>query len=285
VRRLTASLLCAPSLVTLSSVVPPSQTASYSTARALRPPVTRADAPATAGPVQPLPIGDMQESPNWSGYGASGGPFTAITGTFTVPGFSAGARCTSELSEWVGIDGMNVPSSSPDPSLVQAGASEFATDTRTGICAARHPYIYFWWEIVPAPPTAIKAMRGHVGDKVTVTIARAAAPRWLISITDDSDKQHFATERPYQGVAATGEWIVEAPTSSVRCGAGLDPWVVVGLCPLLPFQPAIAFTALGLRGKAAELWPIAMVQESQQVATPSLPFADFFGVMYTGPDG
>jgi hypothetical protein len=225
----------------------------------------------------------MQVSPNWSGYGITGGPFTQASGIFTVPGLGTGAKCTSELSEWVGLDGMSAPSLPADPSLIQAGISEFAIGPVTGKCTPQRPFAFSWWEIVPSPPEPIATVSVHPGDRVEVLIRRSRGANWSILLADLSDGQRFTSEHAYDGHGSSAEWILEAPTSSVRCGAGEDPWTVVGLCPLSPYWPVASFMDMGVTGPARALWPIAMVQDRQQVATPSTLFSGDFGVTYTGP--
>ena len=62
---------------------------------------TTADVPSTAPSAPPTVI----QSSNWSGYAATGGPYSAVKGTFTVPGIVPGTPSGAQVSEWVGIDG------------------------------------------------------------------------------------------------------------------------------------------------------------------------------------
>jgi hypothetical protein len=85
----------------------------------------QAPAPAQPTPPAPLPAAQVNQntSHNWSGYAAGSGPYTGVTGTWTVPqprlsGVAAGVGAT-----WVGIGGV----SSHD--LIQAGTQE-VTDGR-----------------------------------------------------------------------------------------------------------------------------------------------------------
>ena len=66
---------------------------------------------------------ETDDNPIWSGYTYTGGPFKAVSGTFTVPGAGTGASCTANVAEWVGIDGFG------NNSLVQAGIGELASYT------------------------------------------------------------------------------------------------------------------------------------------------------------
>jgi hypothetical protein len=69
-----------------------------------------------------IPLGSGQ-SRNWSGYVATGGSFTSVAGTWTVPALSTRQAFASDAT-WVGIGGV----SSSD--LIQAGTEE--TTSRSG---------------------------------------------------------------------------------------------------------------------------------------------------------
>jgi len=60
----------------------------------------------------------VEDSSNWSGYAVTDGPYTAVTGTFTVTSLDSGDTTSEDLAEWVGIDGFN------NSSLIQAGVEE-----------------------------------------------------------------------------------------------------------------------------------------------------------------
>lgn len=221
----------------------------------------------------------LQTSPNWSGYGATPGPYAGATGTFNLPRLGPGAKCSAQLSEWVGVDGMR---SQPGAgSLIQAGVTESAVDPR-GVCSFAHPYVYAWWEEVPDPPQRIPSVAVKPGDSLRVALAKVGTGRWSISLVDITDGRGFAAIKAYGGPGTSAEWILEAPSSSFSCGAGVDPWVEVGLCPMPPYAPA-TFFALGAAGRTTELWPIEMVQQGRRVSTPSDYLGSAFGLLYTGP--
>jgi len=221
----------------------------------------------------------VQNAPNWSGYAATTGPFSHVAGSFEVPRLGSRATCLAKLSIWVGADGMR--SAAGASSLVQAGITESAVDPSTGICAPRNPYVYAWWEIIPDPPQKIGSLTVRPGDRVSVTLRRRHPGRWSIAVDDHTRRGAFSTVRDYTGPGSSAEWILEAPSDSFSCGAGVDPWVVVGLCPMPPFS-STAFFDMSVGGRATQLWPIAMVQEGHQVSTPSGPLGNAFGLMYTG---
>ena len=94
-----------------------------------------ADAPSTAALSLPPSV---IKSSNWAGYATTGGPYTVVTGTFTVHRLAAGTPFYDRVAEWVGIDG----SSSSDLSVIQAGCPSTATlwTTPVSMCSRGGKY-------------------------------------------------------------------------------------------------------------------------------------------------
>ena len=133
------------------------------------------------------------KSSNWSGYSTSGGPFSVVKGTFTVPSVEAGTPRSAHVAEWVGVDG----SSQTDTSLIQAGVDEFSDPVNPGDFD-----IEAWWEILPAAETEITDVTVKPGDSVTVTLWRVTDATWEINLTDNTDGQSYTT--PRSGTAGPG---------------------------------------------------------------------------------
>jgi hypothetical protein len=204
--------------------------------------------------------GAPTHSGNWSGYVDLGGPFTEVTGTFSVTSLVAGTPSGDEMSEWVGIDGGN----SGNQSLIQAGFNETpAPGTPAGFV------IQPWWEILPASETYISSVHIAAGDHVTVQIYQISGSSWSITLTDDTNGETFSTVQAYSGQGTTAEWIVEALS---------DPTVVT----LAPYTPAVNFSDLGFVGATASLEELVMYQNNgtSQVSTPSALTANGFNVAY-----
>lgn len=221
-----------------------------------------------------LPSGLAQfTSDNWSGYGVTGGPFTVVKGTFTVPYISDVADCTDDVSTWVGIDGYDTPTLS-DTSLIQAGVDASDTDPATGQCTPGSFYTWSWWEVLPAPETRW-AISVHGGDQVTVEIWQISLGDWGIQMTDDATGQTDETTTRYDGPGETAEWIVEAAQNTKQCGDGVDPTTSAGICQLASYtdangdQPGVSFSNLGLTGNVVEWDETTMVQYGVAVSTPS----------------
>ena len=209
----------------------------------------------------------VTRSSNWSGYSAKGGPYTEVTGTFTVPSVALSAPLSTQVSQWVGLDG----TSQSDSSLIQAGVDEFPD--------AQSPIGYdvqAWWEILPAAETNITTVNVSAGDRVTVTIWQVNPGTWRIELTDDTTGQSFATpDESYKGPGSSAEWIVEATT---ECQSSCHT------ASLAPFTPPVVFSGLGMSGpQATTVNDIVLVQGFNNVATPSPLSAGSFKVAYTGP--
>ncbi len=205
------------------------------------------------------------QSSNWSGYSTTGGPFTTVKGTFTVPSVAAGTPTYDQVAEWVGVDGAD----NSDTSLIQAGVDEFSDpQSATGFD------LQAWWEILPAAETDITTVAVKAGDSITVTLWQVSTTSWQINLSDNTNGQSYTTPpEQYSGPGSTAEWIVEATTRcSFRCVT----------TELAPFTPEVVFSNLGMTGPEGKLQEDTMVQRGGVVSTPSALSVQGFNVAYTG---
>jgi nucleoid-associated protein YgaU len=193
-------------------------------------------------------------SDNWSGYAVTGGPFTYVTGTFTVPYLQTYVP-NSAAVEWVGIDGVS------NSSLIQAGVDELPYNSSYFILQP-------WWEILPALQTSITTVTVHAGDTVTVTIGEVSGTEWGITLTDDTNGESFTTDQTYTGPGSSAEWIVEAPIANGS------------LITLALYSPVVTFSDLWITGAQTTLTKSIMVQNGVQVSTPSALDSNGFNVAY-----
>jgi Peptidase A4 family len=221
-----------------------------------------ADVPSTAASSLPPSV---VRSSNWAGYATTGGPYTVVTGTFSVPRIAAGTPFYDRVAEWVGIDG----ASSSDLSLIQAGVSEYSDPVgSTGFD------VQPWWEVLPDPVTSITSVAVQAGQRVTVTIWELVGAKWEINLTDDNNGEKYATPPlQYDGPRTSAEWIVEATTT---CSYGC---LTVGPAP---YTPGVVFSGLGMTGREGSLDEVTMVKGKIEVSAPSALNADRFTVTYTG---
>jgi hypothetical protein len=192
-------------------------------------------------PSCPTPPSEI-ESANWSGYYATCGPYTGVTGTFTVPSLVT-PKAGSIVSEWVGIDGAT------NTDLIQAGVDEY--QGCGSFCVSP------WWEILPYYSTTIPDVTVAAGDQVTVSIDQVSGTTWDITLTDDTNLQTFSTGPvTYTGPDASAEWIVEDPSNGVA---------------LYPFADytTTTFSNLGFTGTENGLTEVILIQNGSQLSTPS----------------
>ena len=189
-------------------------------------------------------------SSNWSGYAVSGGTYTSITGSWTVPTVQPTVGSTYS-SSWIGIDGFN------NSSLIQAGTEQDYVNGKAVYAA--------WWEILPAPETAIPSITVHPGDTIKASITRGTTGTWAITISDGG--QSFTTNQSYGGPLSSAEWIQEAPSIGGHVAtlahygeATFDPGTANGA------GPNLTVTDGGV-----------MIQHRTQVSTPSVPDSDSDG--------
>jgi hypothetical protein len=156
-------------------------------------------APLTTPPqTQPFPFPDSQDtSHNWSGYAATGGSYTAVTGTWTIPEFSSSGTSGIDAA-WVGIGGVR------SRDLIQAGTQETVSGSgRTQYEA--------WIEMLPRSSRPVP-LQVHAGDSVTVAISEQSANDWSIQFTNNTTGQTYQTEQQYTSSHSSAEWIEEAPS-------------------------------------------------------------------------
>jgi hypothetical protein len=148
----------------------------------------------------PVPAGQPGTSRNWSGYVATGGRFTGVTGTWTVPQPLSSGTPFGTSGTWVGIGGL----SSHD--LIQAGTQE----ETNGLGQAQFAT---WIETLPDPPQQVP-LAIVPGDSVTVSIVEQGAGTgdWRVSLKNNTTGQSFQTTVLYPSTESSAEWIAEAPS-------------------------------------------------------------------------
>ncbi|MBV9325716.1 MAG: hypothetical protein JO352_18250 [Chloroflexi bacterium] len=156
---------------------------------------------------QPFPFPDDQNtSHNWSGYAASGGTFTQVTGTWSVPQFSADNPGGIDAA-WVGIGGVR------SRDLIQAGTQQ----TVSGSGSTQYEA---WIEMLPRASRPVP-LQVHAGDSITVNIAQQAPDQWLIHFSNNTTSQTYDTTQQYSSTLSSAEWVEEAPSGGR--GGGVLP--------------------------------------------------------------
>ena len=156
--------------------------------------------PTPQAPVPAVPAG-ANTSHNWSGYAASGGRYTGVSGTWTVPqprvSGAPGVGAT-----WVGIGGVT------SHDLIQAGTQDVAAG------GGQAPF-QTWIEMLPQASQQVP-LAVEPGDSVTVAINEqgAGTGAWQISMKNNTSGQSYQTSVTYASSESSVEWIEEAPSGA-----------------------------------------------------------------------
>ncbi|MGH2518560.1 MAG: G1 family glutamic endopeptidase [Chloroflexota bacterium] len=146
-----------------------------------------------------------RQSLNWAGYEATGGTYSAVKGTWTVPQPSASASGAD--AAWVGIGGVTTRD------LIQAGTEE----TLTGPGQVSYDA---WVETLPHVSEPVP-LAVHPGDSVSVSITQQSAREWLVNIANNTTGQSWQQAVAYDSSNSSAEWVEEAP-SNIRGLVPLD---------------------------------------------------------------
>ncbi len=139
------------------------------------------------------------QSRNWAGYAASGGPFTTVSGSWTVPQVNVSGTAGGADATWVGIGGVVTHD------LIQAG-------TQATVFGPGQVEYSAWMETLPDPSQTVPLVVSP-GDMVNVSITQQAGVTWQISIVNQTTSQRFQTTVQYQSSLSSVEWIEEAPAT------------------------------------------------------------------------
>jgi hypothetical protein len=152
------------------------------------------------GGTQPrVPSQDVSQ--NWSGYAATGGNYTAVSGTWTVPQFSPNSTAGADAT-WVGIGGVNTRD------LIQAGTQQ----TVTGSGSTQYQA---WVETLPQASHPVP-LTINPGDSISIGINQSpqAQDQWQVSYTNNTTGQTYQVTEHYTSSLSSAEWIEEAPSAA-----------------------------------------------------------------------
>lgn len=155
--------------------------------------------------VTAVPLGPGQ-SLNWAGYEATGGTFTAVAGSWTVPQIKPAGSAAANAT-WVGIGGV----SSRD--LIQAGTTAAVQGGQVAYSA--------WIETLPRPSQTVP-LTVSAGDHISVSIAQQPSRVWQIVIRDTTTGKSYQASGTYGSSRSSAEWVEEAPTTGRRLLLPLD---------------------------------------------------------------
>lgn len=136
-------------------------------------------------------------STNWSGYMATTGTFTSISGSWTVTQPTGNGTTTTSDATWIGIGGVSTSD------LIQVGTDNTVTASGQVITSA-------FYELLPANARQIATMVVQPGDAMHASLSDVNG-QWTITISDLTNAQSYTTIVAYISAFSSAEWIEEDP--------------------------------------------------------------------------
>ena len=167
------------------------------------PPGTPSGTPTPVAPVAPVGPG---QSRNWAGYAATGGTFTAVSATWTVPNVAPGTTPAADAT-WVGIGGVDTTD------LIQAGTEATVQGGRVSYAA--------WLETLPQAQQTLP-LDIAAGDQMNVAITQQPDGSWQMVMKNTTTGQTYQTKVTYASSRSSAEWIEESPAAGRRLLLPLD---------------------------------------------------------------
>ena len=193
----------------------------------------------------PVHMRTNSTSTNWSGYAVTGGRYTKVSSSWTVPQVSCSG--TAYSSFWVGLDG------DTSGTVEQTG-----TDAD---CSGSTPQYYAWYEMYPKFPTNLRNPV-QPGDHLTATVTASGNGSFTLTLSDTTQGWTNSTSaRLKSAKLASAEVIAEAPSSS----GGVLPLANFGT---VSFSGAKA-NGVTLTSSTPGIDPITMQSGSTVKAQPS----------------
>ena len=230
-------------------------------------------APAIGTPAAGTP--SRGKSDNWTGYAVTGTRFRRVSGSWVQPPANCFGRAagSTAASFWVGLGG----------DLEGSGEVE-QIGTDSDCDSAGQPYYYAWYELWPRDGVNLDI---HVepGDRIWVSVAIAGPSSVRLELRNLTSGSRFArTLHLARPDGTSAEWIVEAPSQTVRHGDEILPLTDFGT---VRFSSAVATAASGHTGAIADpSWHAEAIDFRSDHGNPRNPVATFVSgvsAAYGGP--
>jgi hypothetical protein len=137
---------------------------------------------------------------NWAGYVSTGGTYTAVSGTWTIPTVTADDNSVSADATWIGIGGIT------STDLIQVGTQNLLQNGQITSST--------FYEQLPDTSENIPTITVSPGDTVTASISEISSGEWSISIKDMTNGESYSNVEYYDSANSSADWIEEAPTDS-----------------------------------------------------------------------
>ena len=142
-------------------------------------------------------------STNWSGYLATNGSFTGISGSWTATLATGSGSTISADSTWIGIGGVTTSD------LIQVG-------TQNTVAADGQVSTSAFYELLPSVSQPVPGVTVSPGDSMTASLSEVSSGQWVIIITDKTDGESDTMTVSYASSLSSAEWIEEDPSFSFR---------------------------------------------------------------------
>lgn len=140
------------------------------------------------------------QSTNWAGYLATGGSFTAVSGSWVIPTPTAtSSTVESGDGTWIGIGGITTAD------LIQIGTANTISPSGIVTTAA-------FYELLPAGAVGIASLAVNPGDTVSASIMQLSVNQWAISLSNVTSGRSFSTTVNYTSSLSSAQWIQEDPS-------------------------------------------------------------------------
>lgn len=204
------------------------------------------------------------KSTNWSGYMASGGTFTAVSGSWVVPSPTSTSTTDNTYdAAWIGIGGVT------SSDLIQTGTANEVSPSGTVTTMA-------FYELLPANAQNIISLTVTPGDTMSASITETGTNVWSLIITDVTTGQSYSKSIAYTSQLSSAEWIEEDPTLSGGNLATLDNF---GTVQFSGGHTTMNGSSLSVAASGAA--SITMVDSANKpIAVPSAVSVGAFSVTY-----
>lgn len=198
-------------------------------------------------------------STNWSGYLATGGNFSTVSGSWVVPAVTGEAGVDSYDGAWIGIGGVTAQD------LVQVGTLDnVATD---GTISSA-----IFYEILPAEAVIVD-MPVKASDSISASITEMSLNQWLVVINNLTTGGNFTKSISYTSSHSSAEWIEEDPS---YISGSLMPFANFGTIAFSSLRATVDSYLYNIADIGAS--PITMVARRLPIAVPSAILGTGFSV-------
>jgi hypothetical protein len=237
----------------IEPVVTPSPSSSVTSLTPTSPSTPPASSsPSSSNPSSTPTTTTSYTSTNWSGYLATTGNYTSVSGSWQATSPTSSNASQSADATWIGIGGVT------SSDLIQIG-------TQNTVSSSGQVNSSAFYEMLPEASIRILGVSVSPGDSISTNINEISSGQWSITITDTTDNQTYTKDVAYDSSNSSAEWIEEDPSYSSH---RLVPFDNFGSADFISSAIISSGNSYNLNTGGAQ--PITMVgKQDQPIATPS----------------